>query len=1071
MTINTVPATEAQLLRTAAPRFERLYDGIYVGAPLDYVTQSLFQQGVPVSLPPTTKTTAVVRSGVTTIDVVDTTGYPTSGATNIAWTNPSINTFYVARYIYTGKTSTSFTGVAFLSGYPGYMGIGAAVTPWLNVTDRIVESSIEGASVWKDVAFDWSYSLAGHFFNSTMFPRDGSFLITHSVTPNGRFGTWAYGLTSALGFARQYSAEGDVDAQRRWSTQIAGISTYFKTHRVTARRYGEEDLAAEASVTTSPNLANPLAESEEFRGGRGTTTGANLVDGKRDTVYISEDIPTRTPETEGGTNGRKDPLIQAIFAWNGPGRPDRLQWIEIRLPRDAGGDIDGEGRGRLFRDGLSLDGYALTYSGTDYVDSFEPTWPREIGRLDVVTSGYIRLPAVTLNEDSPTIILTSNATLFRQYYSVEGGVQVFDWRFLGGFADDGLPSLNFLLNPAGDVVHLRYVTSGDEQYIRDMVAYGDDALFGYYNGANDEDYAVPPFSTPAQWDEGETVPIPADNSSIRRTPACLDEDNLPSEWDEDPDPLPGNPHTSNDGTFKSVQLPEWVAHLTEDITDSVPANGGSLTVDNGAPLDLVGVIQLGTEQMYYVRKGNTLIHLQRAYNGTTPASHDTDALIYQVGEWVRAANLAQTVSPTSPATGEALLLDDTSLLPSSGTIRIDTEFMTFSGKTPNSVTGITRNAAGEPITVDQRGGPVHAFDDALGAHRWPLVSTIEWERAPRIGRTPLGFVFQIGPCDVEIWGSQEAEPLYPGDGAWEETWLTTRALKQWSVPFFQTPRKQRLSFTARRLAHVMHRTRQMSDYGIEGYSGRDKLNTFRVLRHQIARDDNPLSNDEPGAGAAIRDLLEELVPAGDIYIDPTAFLGTSVNIPVSEGNLESVIDELLERYIAVRRTTFDNKIEIMRHPMHPLGPRPGLKATFTPEMIRGRITRPQATINSRFGVGQVIVTCENEVTGEAYEGRYPPRLTQGEVKRLPPRAGNFTGIDDANHYAATMYLSDPEISDVFTFSTVGPCEWLQAGDRILLETYHDDAKPLGEKVNSIVLSAKYNKDGYTDVVTQEWRML
>ncbi len=1064
--IQSNAATEAQLLRTAAPTYD-VARQVFVGPPLAYVTHSLFRQGEPVTMPLTTRTTAAVSRGDATINVLDTTGYRTADVVTLVYTRRDTGQVLAARFAHTGKTSTSFTGVSWLTGFVGTIPTGATVTPWVNITERVIEAQLSGSSVWRDSVFDWSYSLGGVQYNSMVFPRDGSFLILERATPEGVFGYWSQWQTAALGYARTYEVQSGSDAQRTWQTTLESAWAYLAPRRYSARRYGEVNLADGATVTASPNLLRPYEESEEFRGGLGTTDAENVIDGNMDTVSISDAVPTLTPDPPITSAAEGGIVFGEVYMRPRANEPADLQWFVIcAVP-----GYENLQTGQSWETGITLEGLGIGNPDTVYGPAGDPDaalvpWDFQGG------GGYIRLPGITLGKDNPCAVFALNPSLFRERFTVESGVQLFGWRELGGFDQDGLTARNFRLNPLGGFLQLRHREAGGNVFrVRDMLAWGDAAQFGnkFWIDASDQTHSG------AQWDDNNTVPLPAAGSSIRR----LEDTNVAADWFEESEPLPGSMRSSNNGTYRSLELAEWVAHPANDITDSDPPTGGNLLLDTAVHLDFAGTFQIDDEQFHYFgRKAAAAGNIVRGANGTTPASHSTAALVYQVGEWFdKGVTLSAAITPASPATGGALNVSSAANLPSSGTIRAGTEHINYTGKTATTLTGITRGAGGTTAGSAATGTTVWLYDGTLGAHRLPMVGAIRWARQKRFYFRQVGNVLRtvnIAPCNVEIWASTDPSPDYPDSGGdWRLNWIGSNWLHTWQVPVLLTPTEHRMAIGPRRMRHVMMRVRQMSDYGVDGYSGRDKLNELQVFQYQIYSGDNGIENGEAGAGAVIRDLLEEsqLFAPNDITIQAGALAGTSPNLPLSDGNFGSYWSELAPRYMLTLSMSRDNRVLVARHPFHPLAPRPAVRATFTAQMVRGEVSRPSTTIASRFGLGQVIVNVENEITGARFEGRYPPAPSpNGEIRRVPPVRGAFMSIDEANAYAEMLYLTSPEISDVFAFDTVGPCEWLNAGDRILLWVYHDDAKPLGEYVNCIVTSVEYLSEGYARVTAQEWRM-
>src|SRR5690606_34869469 len=118
----------------------------------------------------------------------------------------------------------------------------------------------------------------------------------------------------------------------------------------------------------------------------------------------------------------------------------------------------------------------------------------------------------------------------------------------------------------------------------------------------------------------------------------------------------------------------------------------------------------------------TLYGITRGANGTSAAPHGSSALVYAVGTWdVIEQALPTYMTATSPATGGDLFLSDTSELDAAGTIRIDNEIITYTGKTAATIENITRGAHGTTATTHTQRANIWRKDNAtLGATRQPL---------------------------------------------------------------------------------------------------------------------------------------------------------------------------------------------------------------------------------------------------------------------------------------------------------------------------------------------------------------
>jgi hypothetical protein len=1048
------PATPAQLYRTASRRFDVRWR-VLVGAPLDYVNLSLYRQGEPVVLPAQTRLTMPFQAGVdTAMPVDDTAGYQSAGTVVLSYFNPIRQSTTTGRFSYTGKTETIFTGVKSIDAAQGRdtFPVGTQVAMWRDITDIIYVDRIERVSFADASKGDWTIALEGRNYRDDLLPEDCSVLVQARFTPHdGRIGLWTDWLTMGLGFIRDFpSISGDVDKLRNWATTVESVSAYDTTHHFPGKRYGQPNIAAGASATASPSLTNALLEIREFRGAVGTTDAANVTDGIRDSLYISNAVPTLAPETPAPGIAEGGACIDEVYCWGGIGYPQDLQFIVIAAVPSHPNYAD---------TAISLRQVGLQTKMTVLNEDPGPS----AKRMFLGGSNYIRLPDVRIGVDNPRIIICRNAQVFRRYFSVDSGISIYDWRFLPGFDNDGLEGANVILDPAGDLVQLRVDENAVEFNVRDMAAWGNQATY-WYNGYDENESA-------AQWNDPVNVPVPPAGNSIRRIPA-LQDTNTAADWQAEPEPLLHLTEGNNDGVFTSLQLPPWVCHLTEDITASYPPTGmdSIITVDDAGNLDHIGIIQINTEQIFYRRFGNELKNIVRGFGGTTPADHTTAALIFQVGEWILTSDvLAVAMSPTAPPNGGTVIMGSTHQLPASGVGRFDDEVISWTGKTTTTLTGITRGAGGTIPASHAIRWAIHSLDASLGAHRYPLVSRAVVRRTVRT-YSHNGATIKIAPINLEIWGSQEDTPQFQGDGAWRETWLTGYPLHTYvTTPKLASAEIHTSLGIPRRLAHLMVRIRLMSDYDIPGQSGRAKINEIEVYTHQVMAADAPVRNDEPGIGAVLYELLTQ-VPSAGVSIEQGAFTGTSGDEEIAEGGVGGIVADLLERFAGKVTYTFDNRKVVSRNPFHPNGTRPPIRATFTPDMIRGRVEPMQVGRRSPLRVGQVIVTAIDSKTGELYEGRYPAYAGAGTVKTVPLEvAAGSTQL--ATQYAMALYLADPDTAQVFSFATVGPCEWLQEGDRIVVWDDHNGARQTGRYVNCSVESVTMLAGvGYARVIAREWRM-
>lgn len=422
--------------------------------------------------------------------------------------------------------------------------------------------------------------------------------------------------------------------------------------------------------------------------------------------------------------------------------------------------------------------------------------------------------------------------------------------------------------------------------------------------------------------------------------------------------------------------------------------------------------------------------------------------------------LQETMTNVSPGAGAWLTLSDATPLPASGAIVIGSERISYSERDDNEIKISARGAGGTTAAAHAIDAAVSLYDATLGAHRLYEVESVELRRQRVLDDNNLPVV----PRVVEVWGTTMESPRFPGTASYPQDWMPApngRAIalhiNESRALSFRIPLQSDPTRRTPRLRHVMVRIREMSD------GGRAKLNELYVWRRQPAS--LTTTSDELGAGAIAYELLTEVLDPTEITIDETAFVGTVIDRTIAEGRLEEVLTDLLSEAMATIRYTLDGRVEIKRHPAHPLGPRPEIMATLDALSVR---SPHEAERPSRLGLGQLIVEIVDARTDEHYIGRYPPQAAAGEVERRALRLG--AGSDDgAAMIAQALYLDDERISARFHVVTSGPAEWLHAGDRVLFADY-SDADSVARLYDCRVTEVTHGGPEKVETVTlKEWR--
>lgn len=415
-----------------------------------------------------------------------------------------------------------------------------------------------------------------------------------------------------------------------------------------------------------------------------------------------------------------------------------------------------------------------------------------------------------------------------------------------------------------------------------------------------------------------------------------------------------------------------------------------------------------------------------------------------------------------------ITVNDATPLDSFGTIQIDNEQIDYTSRT-----GTVLTLAGTTAADHADGATVYQVDAALGAHRLYAVSSLEIVRQRVLGGDNLPIV----PKYVELWGSTEASPAYPGTSNYSGYWLGRAALVSAANHTLDT--RWILGLTAaqndegndlnrppasRRLRHLMLKVREMSD------GGRVKLNELKVWRSQAAASVDAASPPSDGDDfnldyrGVLFTLLREVLAATEIAINriPNAALGPELTLV--EGALGDALGDLLAKSLAVLRFELDGTVTVQAHPTHPLAPRPTIKATLTPEMVRSPHT---ATTPSLIQLGQMIVEIDDPWTDAFYTGRFPPTPAAGEIRRetLQMHVGSSV---NAAQVAQALFVQDERNARRFSGTTVGPAEWLHVGDRVLLYDYSDAAGV--RLVNCRITAVAHGESGVESWEAIEWHM-
>ncbi len=179
----------------------------------------------------------------------------------------------------------------------------------------------------------------------------------------------------------------------------------------------------------------------------------------------------------------------------------------------------------------------------------------------------------------------------------------------------------------------------------------------------------------------------------------------------------------NHPTGATISLRRYSSSTTSDIN-----------AVSTAAFPTAGTIRIGTEDITYTgTTATSFTGITRGANGTTAANHSVAAPIYLVSD------AATTVTDINAV--------DTTNFPTSGTIRIGTEDISYTGTTATSFTGVTRGANGTTIVNHLGGTPIYPVSgvgnviDVVDTTSFPASGTIriDSEDITYTGTTPTSF--------------------------------------------------------------------------------------------------------------------------------------------------------------------------------------------------------------------------------------------------------------------------------------------------------------------------------------------
>ncbi len=395
-----------QLARLGAGYIDYQYR-VYVSGERDTVALQDVQEGQVYTAFPTTTLNGAITNVSTTITVVSTSGFPTTGAIRIAAEGANVDEWLT----YTGTTGTTFTGLTRQS--PTAHATSATVSKWVDITSMV--TSLTFREVLQDEVGKWTADLSGINYDNRLLAQNSTILVMARWYPTAAGAYWSNWDVFFLGYIGAGQVKDDYKRGAEWQKPVRGIDFYLENADAPARRYGRSNLAIGATVTatTAWTDASTIGHAWEVFG-LPSLAASNLTDDSVSTVYCSYNIP----QTEDGSG-----------------------WAQANL------FISEVGFGPV---GTGSDGAYFVVWQSEYPDSWE-SYPlrfesfanKQGGGVLIDTKDNMKLPEVA--RGTP-LILCRNRETFESWAGPQQ-IEVLEWRNIKNAS-------TFVLDMAGDLLQI-----------------------------------------------------------------------------------------------------------------------------------------------------------------------------------------------------------------------------------------------------------------------------------------------------------------------------------------------------------------------------------------------------------------------------------------------------------------------------------------------------------------------------------------------------------------------------------------------------------------------------------------
>jgi len=421
-----------------------------------------------------------------------------------------------------------------------------------------------------------------------------------------------------------------------WNLTVRSAEASLERTDSPRLRIGALDVASDGNVTTKSTLSLPALEAgnNEFVGATQNVAPANMIDGRLDTVWISQDTPSITGEDYapfvGADMAKRNYrlMVDEIFFKPVTGfSPKNTWWIELFHNQDNGQGVPWLIMFTENRNGAIVVMYIAAGIGIE-----------DRGRIVICPNRQI-FEAYTGGVPAGVTVLETSAFCQAEYTpatisirNVSAGLSTTPLWLINGLSGPTPKPFNlsssqgWLAFTTTDVVSASSVVDGavfskflNDEAAMDLVVWSDGPAI-----------TTIPSIIPAQdsWEGGAcpfNVSTIATGQSIRRNPTGNIATNGPSDWIIESFPRPGGKWDANVAEWAQIELAEHATTLTA--TASVAATLLTVNDTKGWPTPLTGACCQGifdTEVFDYTAATGTTITL----SGSVSVEHADTTPIY-----------------------------------------------------------------------------------------------------------------------------------------------------------------------------------------------------------------------------------------------------------------------------------------------------------------------------------------------------------------------------------------------------------------------------------------------------------